>query len=719
MGERILGIDLTDQGAGVMFSDSEQSFHVPAAICRDKKHDQWYVGEEAYEKALSGKGIITDRLVSLALKGGTATVRGVRYEGTELLVRFLGMVREGCLQASGGEAPAYTVLVLPVYDRNLMERILEGLPAFGFDGKNISCITRQESFLYYVMNQPREIRTAEVGLFDLGDNALAFYEFQMKRDKRKLFVRVDQEEMKEAFALSVLTSPSGEKLADKIMSSAAERMLRRKVFSAVFLTGKGFDEYGWAQHFMKVVCQRRKVFLDGELFIKGAVVRGTSLLSGKRDPGFTALCSGRAAAGVTMKVERNGQPMEFPVLNAGDPVFSSDMELRLLPESGECLEFVVEPVSTRKKKLVRVPAPPLPEREPKTSYLDVSLRFPDEDSMSVRMKEAGFGELFPPGGASSAMEVSFSSQETGPAGRDPLKAALCSGTESGNALRIEELGLRICSAEELCYCITKHPLLFMDGFAGETMFRFLEQGAGERVLAAELRQLKENRVRDEDLLLKLLESTGYMSGPELGEFRGKLLAFRKLSGPEYLKAKAEEMFRLRRFGKAVAVCDRILAGEEEKALSVRMKGAVLTLKGSACANLFLFEKAFRAYSEAYSLLHERDILKKIWFLSLLEPVIGMRERFQNAVMEYAAMDRVGGTDPDGAADSDGAAEPEMAGASLPLEEWEAAFEAARQHAAAGPGRQEIAEVFESDPVQRMKKAAVTVAQWKQDYRTML
>ena len=169
----------------------------------------------------------------------------------------------------------------------------------------------------------------------------------------------------------------------------------------------------------------------------------------------------------------------------------------------------------------------------------------------------------------------------------------------------------------------------------------------------------------------------------------------------------------------MAVCDRILAGEEEKALSVRLKGAVLTLKGSACANLFLFEKAFRAYSEAYSLLHEQDILKKIWFLSLLEPVIGIRERFQNAVMEYAAMDRVGGTDPDGSADPDGTSDPEKAGASLPLEEWEAAFEAARQHAAAGPGRQEIAEVFESDPVQRMKKAAVTVAQWKQDYRTML
>ncbi|MBQ7534857.1 MAG: hypothetical protein IJT43_04475 [Stomatobaculum sp.] len=719
MGERILGIDLTDQGAGVMFSDSEQSFHVPAAICRDKKNDFWYVGEEAYEKALSGKGILTDRLVSLSLKGGTATIRGVRYEGAELLGRFLGMVREGCLRASGGEAPSCTVLVLPLYDRAWMERILEVLPEYGFDSGSISCITRQESFLYYVMNQPREIRTAEVGLFDLNDNALSFYEFQMRRDKRKLFVRVDQEDLKEAFALSVLATPNGEKLADKIMSSAAERLLRRKVFSSVFLTGKGFEEYSWAQHFMKLVCQRRKVYLDGELFIKGAVIRGSGLLSGKGDPGFTALCSGRSAASVTMKVERNGQPLEFPVLNAGDPVFSSDMELRLLPGSGENLEFLIEPVATRKKKLVRVPAPVLPEREEKTSFIDVSLCFPDEDRMLVRLKDAGFGELFPPGGASSETEISFSSQETGVSGGSPLRAVLCSSTEPEKGLRIEELGVRICSAEELCYCITKHPLLFMDGFAGEPMLRFLEDGAGERLLAAELRQLKENRVRDDDLLLKLLELSGYLTGPELGEFRGKLLSFRQLSAPEYLKEKADEMFRLRRFGKAVAIYDRILAGEEEKALSLRLKGTVLVRKGSACANLFLFEKAFRAYSEAWDLLHEQEILKKIWFLSLLEPVIGTRERYQEAVMKLAAQDDSLAASPgDVSADPADAADIDAA-VSLPLEEWEAEYEEARQHAAQGPGRQKIAEVFEGDPVQRMKKAAVTVSRWKQDYRTML
>ena len=180
------------------------------------------------------------------------------------------------------------------------------------------------------------------------------------------------------------------------------------------------------------------------------------------------------------------------------------------------------------------------------------------------------------------------------------------------------------------------------------MFRFLEEGAGERLLAAELRQLKENRVKDDDLLLKLLELSGYLTGPELGEFRGKMLSYRQLSQAEYLREKADELFRLRRFGRAVAVYDRILAGEEEKALALRLKGSVLMRKGSACANLFLFEKAFRAYSEAWNLLHDREILKKIWLLSLMEPVIGTRERYQQAVMEFAAQDSLSETSSDAA-----------------------------------------------------------------------
>ncbi|MFR9308545.1 MAG: DUF5716 family protein, partial [Lachnospiraceae bacterium] len=258
---RILGIDLTDNEVGIALSDSDRCFHLPTAICRDKKHDLWYIGEEAYEKALAGKGILTDQLLALSLKQGTATIRGVRYEALELLCRFLSLVREFSL-ASSGEAESVAecepgtaaggvpetitrqstagsldgaVIVLPDYDRTLSEQLLKALADYGFPRDRTFCVSRSESFLYYVMSQPRELRTGEVGLFDLSDQALSFYELTMRRDKKTLYVRAEKEDLDEAFTLSVLQSAAGEKLVDKIMSSAAERLLKNKVFSGILL----------------------------------------------------------------------------------------------------------------------------------------------------------------------------------------------------------------------------------------------------------------------------------------------------------------------------------------------------------------------------------------------------------------------------------------------------------------------------------------------------
>ena len=44
---RILGIDLTDGGAAAALSDTEETFRFPTAICRDRKNDVWYIGEDA------------------------------------------------------------------------------------------------------------------------------------------------------------------------------------------------------------------------------------------------------------------------------------------------------------------------------------------------------------------------------------------------------------------------------------------------------------------------------------------------------------------------------------------------------------------------------------------------------------------------------------------------------------------------------------------------
>lgn len=407
MDARILGIDLTDSEAGTAFSDSEETFHVPTAICRDRKHDLWYIGEEAYEKALAGKGILTDHLLMLTDKGSTATIRGVRYQVSDLLARFLSLLKEHCEQASGGRRADVTVIVVPDYRMDAAEALRRSLVPLGFPLESTFCISREESFIYYVMSQPRDVWNSDVTLFDLSEQALTFYALTHKREKRKLYVSAERAELEEAFTLSVLDTDSGKKLADHIMTSAAERLFKSRLISGVFLTGKGFDTYEWAGEFMKFVCAyRRRVFLDHDIFAKGALVRGRGLMNGSGDPGFVALCSGRSLVNMTLDVSKNGQDIAFPLVNAGDPIGNAAVHLRLLPDESRELKIRIDPLNPRKVRTIRVPLDILPDRDPRTCFIDFTASFEDEKTVRIHAADAGFGDIYlPRAGASVDKEV--------------------------------------------------------------------------------------------------------------------------------------------------------------------------------------------------------------------------------------------------------------------------------------------------------------------------
>ena len=60
-------------------------------IGKEPDSDVWRVAEESAGGALEGM-VVEDKLLSLAMKDGTATIDGVRYEGLYLLKMFLKQV---------------------------------------------------------------------------------------------------------------------------------------------------------------------------------------------------------------------------------------------------------------------------------------------------------------------------------------------------------------------------------------------------------------------------------------------------------------------------------------------------------------------------------------------------------------------------------------------------------------------------------------------------
>ena len=89
----VLGIDLCDAYASITAVEHERTWTVRTAVCRNRKADEWYVGEEASVRAMAGDPS-ADRLLTRLMKDEKTEMGGQEFSGLELLKRFLKEIVE-------------------------------------------------------------------------------------------------------------------------------------------------------------------------------------------------------------------------------------------------------------------------------------------------------------------------------------------------------------------------------------------------------------------------------------------------------------------------------------------------------------------------------------------------------------------------------------------------------------------------------------------------
>lgn len=406
MNELVAGIDLCDEYTQISCGDEEQIWTFPTVLCRHKTAETWSVGEDAYARTLSGEGNLTDKLVKLVLKDGTATLDEKRYPAEELLLLFLERVLQ-IVQKQLGQTESFAGLTFTV--RSLDERLVQVLYScgekLGVSKENIRVIGHSESFIYYMLSQKKEIWNGTVGMFDLSEEELRYYEMKVQRGLKKNAVLAEYKRIEESFSLDILETPSGAKLGDKILCTCAERLMQRKLYSAVFLMGKGFEKREWAEDFMKLLCTKRRVYMETAVFAKGAAYCAADYLRPQTSYPYAMICEGRLKATVTMEVLFKGQEKEVTLAAVGDSWRNMGAMLEVIPEKQNAVELEITRFDSKKKKAVTIMLEGFPKRPEKTTKVRIEITFLDEKTMRVTLTDRGFGELFPASDAKVVQEV--------------------------------------------------------------------------------------------------------------------------------------------------------------------------------------------------------------------------------------------------------------------------------------------------------------------------
>ena len=407
MNPKVLGIALSDISTNLIFYPDDEALIFPTVISKKKGEDAWVVGEDAYALALDGKGIITDKLLKLTRKDGIATIDGTRYEGKEILKIYFREIINAGMEKLYKEKPEEVVVAMAGLEEDIVGDIREAFVGLGYQPNHIHIISKEESFIYFVLSLKKDIWNNKVGMYDLSDVSLTYYEMLVNRNSRKLLVNAESENMDEAFNLQILNNPSGAKLADKILTSVAEKVMDKKKFSSIFLTGQVFAEHEWADGFISYLCSRGKVYLDTNIFAKGAAFKGVDLASENSIYNLTAICEGRLRSDVYINVDNNGKDGKIYLAKAGDFWDEPDTELLMIPDEKEVIDISVVGIDGKVKKNIPIVLDFLPKRPIKTRRFYFRTKFLDDKIMNVEIEDAGFGDMYPPTDIKRNIEVNI------------------------------------------------------------------------------------------------------------------------------------------------------------------------------------------------------------------------------------------------------------------------------------------------------------------------
>ena len=393
-----IGIDLSDEYTAVCVGNGTPMVF-STVICRERTSEKWYIGEEAYRMALSGKAVLTDKLLKLLRKNGTSTVSGVKYTAADLLKEFLKQIFRSII--GNGETDCIDMLVISIHEPegSMLKAVADIANAAGVRYDRLRVTSHAEAFAHYLLNQEKELYSNTSALFDLSDGKLTYYELKVIRGQRRNSVVIDRFDKEEGFHTDILKSEAGRRLGDSIITAVAREHMEKKIFSSVFLTGRGFRDADWAEEFREYVVKRRKVMLENWIFSIGAKKYAEELVENETLP-YRILCDTRLSSEISMKVIAGGRESMLVLAAPGDCWNEVNSHAEFLLYGTEQVDFYVEPAVRRlgvsnQVREISVDLEGFPKRPDRCTRVGIDIAFGSAEDMIIRLQDLGFGEIFP------------------------------------------------------------------------------------------------------------------------------------------------------------------------------------------------------------------------------------------------------------------------------------------------------------------------------------
>lgn len=387
-----MGIDLTEEYAQVSYvtnptelpvslsvSPEEKKYLIPSQLYYRMENDTWYIGDEAVFNSVSDKkGCISFK----DIRNDVSNMAKFLEKLFELTEKITDMIFEGsvCISEEDGNLES-------------TECIYEAFTKLGYNLDKVRVINHDEAFMYYTINQKKELWINDVALFDFTGKHFKYRRIHETKAKTPPVLTVETEDLSHEISYDLLENDFGKRKADSRMLEYVQQEFRKHIICTVFLTGTGFyDE--WAEESITEICSKRRVFMGYNLFVKGACHAAIRKQKGDTNKVHIFQCNGRTKADVGLLINNDGKNMVITLSNAGTNWYEAGAEAECILDNVTKINLVIILAEDGRSVNQTIDLSEFPERPNKTTRVKITLGYRNDNTFEVIVRDMGFGELF-------------------------------------------------------------------------------------------------------------------------------------------------------------------------------------------------------------------------------------------------------------------------------------------------------------------------------------
>lgn len=373
----------------------EAKYLIPTLMHKVKNSNDWSIGDQAKLKSYEDddESYTVRDLFKRIDAGEDLELDGTIYTANRLLSIFIEKLLGEAKRLENVDSATYITVTVEKCSKVVIDSIYEALAHLGYDKEHVSVLSHTESFVYYVINQKKELWTNDVALFDFNSEHFSYRRMTIHRNKQPAVISICESDYSSHIDMSYFENEQDKRNADEKFMDIIQSEFYKQIISTVYLTGVGFYN-DFAENSLVELCSKRRVFKGHNLFVKGACYDAVMKYRGNKIADYVIQCAGRTKASVGLMINNKGKNAAVALSNAGSSWYEAGARAECILDDVKSIQLVIATPDGKNYKNIEIDLSTFPDRPNKTTRIAISMSYRDDNIFDVVIEDLGFGDFF-------------------------------------------------------------------------------------------------------------------------------------------------------------------------------------------------------------------------------------------------------------------------------------------------------------------------------------